>query len=273
MAVETRSYFKEVGVASDTPSTVSPRAAFDSAACDLIAELQPAVVSFHFGLPEGELLARVKATGAKILSSATSVDEARWLEDQGCDAIIAQGFEAGGHRGTFLTDEVFTQVGTMALVPQIVDSVRIPVIAAGGIADPRGIVAALSLGATSADRHGISILPRIEDKPLVSAGAARRNRQPHCVDECVYPARPARAIVNRLVREVGPISDSVPEFPTAAAALAPLRSKSESSGSTDFSRIVVWPSGAPLSRTARTRANKMARSRILEQVELTLSLQ
>src|SRR5262249_62421100 len=106
-------------------------------------------VSFHFGLPDKNLLLRVKSTRAKILSSATSVDEARWLENQGCDAIIAQGFEAGGHRGMFFAEDVSTQVGTMALVPQVVDAVKVPVIAAGGIADGRGILAAFALGAAA----------------------------------------------------------------------------------------------------------------------------
>src|SRR5215471_3522445 len=125
----------------------SNRAPFDDKMCDLVLEFQPEVVSFHFGLPDKALLTRVRRTGAKIISSATSVDEARWLADQGCDAIVAQGYEAGGHRGMFLTQDVSTQVGTMALVPQVVDSVRVPVIAAGGIADARGIAAALALGA------------------------------------------------------------------------------------------------------------------------------
>lgn len=113
----------------------------------MLDEFRPAVVSFHFGLPSAELLARVRTWGSKVLSSATTVDEARWLEARGIDAIIAQGFEAGGHRGMFLSDDLTTQVGTLALVPQIVNAVRTPVIAAGGIADARGVAAALALGA------------------------------------------------------------------------------------------------------------------------------
>ena len=140
-------YYRELGI--DAAPVVEPpaRAPFGAAACDLVCELAPPVVSFHFGLPSDDLLSRVKATKATILSSATTVDEARWLEAKGCDAIIAQGYEAGGHRGSFLTDDVATQAGTFALVPQVVDAVKVPVIAAGGIADARGIVAAFALGA------------------------------------------------------------------------------------------------------------------------------
>src|SRR5204863_4259371 len=122
-------------------------APFGAEAAEILAEFRPPVVSFHFGLPPSELLARVRSWGARILSSATTVDEARWLEARGVDAIIAQGAEAGGHRGMFLSDDLTTQVGTLALVPQIVSTVKTPVIAAGGIADARGVAAVLALGA------------------------------------------------------------------------------------------------------------------------------
>jgi len=125
-------YYVEMGLDHNGTVLSSNRTPFDDKMCDLVVEFHPEVVSFHFGLPDRDLLARVRRTGAKIVSSATSVDEARWLEDQGCDAIVTQGYEAGGHRGMFLTQEIFTQVGTMALVPQVVDAVRVPVIAAGG---------------------------------------------------------------------------------------------------------------------------------------------
>ncbi|MBN9023214.1 MAG: nitronate monooxygenase, partial [Rhizobiales bacterium] len=144
-----RPYYVGLGLDPDAPAPRSNRTPFDEEACGLVQELRPDVVSFHFGLPEQPLVERVRATGAVILSSATTVAEARWLEDHGCDAVIAQGVEAGGHRGMFLTDDIATQVGTFALVPQVVDAVRVPVIAAGGIADARGIVAALALGASA----------------------------------------------------------------------------------------------------------------------------
>jgi nitronate monooxygenase len=215
--------------------------------CDLVVELKPEVVSFHFGLPEKELLDRVKATGAKILSSATTVAEARWLERQGCDAIIAQGYDAGGHRGMFLTQNISTQVGTMSLVPQVVDAVSVPVIATGGIADARGIAAALALGA-SAVQLGTAYLfcPEATIGP-VHRQALRRATDDQTAVTNVFSGRPARGIVNRIIREVGPISELAPPFPLASGAIAPLRLKSEAAGSEDFAQMWSGQS-APLGR-------------------------
>jgi nitronate monooxygenase len=218
-------YYVELGLDPIAPVASSSRTAFDSAMCDVVVELKPEVVSFHFGLPDAALVSRVKATGAKILSSATTVDEARWLEDRGCDAIIAQGFEAGGHRGMFLTRDISTQVGTMALVPQVVDAVKVPVIAAGGIGDARGIVAAFALGA-SAVQLGTAYL----FCPEAKLGAGHRAALLKAGDTAltnVFTGRPARGIVNRIVREVGPMSDLAPEFPLAAGAVGPLRALSD----------------------------------------------
>jgi nitronate monooxygenase len=191
-------------------------------------------VSFHFGLPPSPLLQRVKAAGCKVISSATIAAEAIWLEQHGVDAVIAQGSEAGGHRGMFLTDDVAAQVGTFALVPHIVDAVKVPVIAAGGIGDARGIVAAFALGAAgvqigSAYMHcpeaKISKMHRAALKSSGDAGTALTN---------LMTGRPARGVLNRLMREMGPISYT-PEFPLAAGALTPLRAKAEAAGSGDFS--------------------------------------
>jgi len=230
-------YYVQLQIDDKISVATSARTPFDDKMCDLVAEFHPEVVSFHFGLPNKNLLHRVRSAGAKILSTATSVDEARWLEDQGCDAIIAQGFEAGGHRGMFLADDVFTQVGTMALVPQVVDAVKVPVIAAGGIADARGIVAAFALGAAAA-QIGTAYLrcPEAKISPF-HRQALKDTRDNQTAITNVFTGRPARAIVNRLMREVGPMSDVAPEFPLAAAALAPLRTKSEMAGSADFTPL------------------------------------
>ena len=230
-------YYLQLGVDSSTPVPTSNRAPFDDKMCDLVEEFQPEVVSFHFGLPDKNLLQRVRRAGAKIISSATSVDEARWLEDQGCDAIVAQGYEAGGHRGMFFTQEVSTQIGALALVPQVVDAVKVPVIAAGGIADARGIVAAFALGGAAVQIGTAYLLcPEARISPLYCQ-ALKNAKDNETAITNVFTGRPARGIVNRLMREVGPMSGVAPEFPLAAAALAPLRAKSEMTGSVDFTPL------------------------------------
>jgi nitronate monooxygenase len=230
-------YYVEIELDHNATVLSSNRAPFDDKMCDLVLEFHPEVVSFHFGLPDRNLLARVRRTGAKIISSATSVDEARWLEDQGCDAIVAQGYEAGGHRGMFLTPDVSTQVATMALVPQVVDAVKVPVIAAGGIADARGIVAAFALGA-GAVQIGTAYLqcPEAQISPMYRQ-ALKNVKDNETAITNVFTGRPARGIVNRLMREVGPMCDVAPEFPLAAAAVAPLRAKAEMAGSADFTPL------------------------------------
>jgi nitronate monooxygenase len=231
-------YYIELGMDPKAPIPSSSRTPFDRDFCDLMLEFKPEVVSFHFGLPSKDLVDRLKESGVKIVSSATSVDEARWLEIRGCDAIIAQGFEAGGHRGMFLTDDISTQVGTMALVPQVVDAVKTPVIAAGGIADARGIVAAFALGA-SAVQMGTAYLfcPEARLNP-VHREALKNAKDNQTALTNVFTGRPARGIVNRIVREVGPMSDVAPEFPLAAGAITPIRLKSEAAGSDDF--VPLW---------------------------------
>jgi nitronate monooxygenase len=226
------SYYGELGLDPEVVPPPGGRAPFDDAFCRLVEARRPEVVSFHFGLPDAALLDRVKAAGAKVISSATTVAEARWLAARGCDAIIAMGLEAGGHRGTFLADrgvvlDMAAQVGTFALVPQIVDAVDLPVIAAGGIGDARGVVAALALGA-SAVQLGTAYLFSPETQvsaPHRQALAAARDDA--TVVTNVFTGRPARGLINRLIREVGPLSKEAPDFPLAAAALAPLRAKSD----------------------------------------------
>ena len=220
-------YYRELGADFDAPTPVSNRAPFDDAACQVVEAFRPEVVSFHFGLPEKALLDRVKATGAKVLSSATTVEEAVWLEQQGCDAIIAMGLEAGGHRGIFLSDDLNTQIGLMALVPQIVDAVSVPVIAAGGIGDARGIVAAFALGA-SAVQMGTAYLFTPEANVSASHHHALRHAQAsETALTNLFTGRPARGIVNRVMRELGAINPLAPAFPRAGGALMPLKAKDE----------------------------------------------
>jgi len=230
-------YYVELGIDLDGASAASGRAPFDDVMCEVVEEFRPAVVSFHFGLPTAGLVERVRATGASVLSSATSVDEARWLEDHGCDVIIAQGAEAGGHRGMFLTTDPSSQIGTIALVPQVVDAVSIPVVAAGGISDARAIGAALMLGA-----DGVQIGTGYLLCPEATTTAAHRQALTSAGSEItaitnVFTGRPARSVLNRVMRELGPLSSTAPEFPLAAAALGPIRAKAESMGSGDFSPL------------------------------------
>jgi nitronate monooxygenase len=230
-------YYLELGLDQNKPVPAANRGPFNENMCDLVVEFHPEVVSFHFGLPEERLLRKVQDSGAKIVSSATSVDEARWLENRGCDAIIAQGFEAGGHRGIFLMDDVSTQVGTIALVPQVVDAVKVPVIAAGGIADARGILAALALGAAAVQiGTGYLLCPEAKIGPVYRAALKNATDNQTTLTN-IFTGRPARGIVNRAVRELGPIADTVPEFPLAAAALGPLRANAEATGSGDFTPL------------------------------------
>nr|WP_315404181.1 nitronate monooxygenase [uncultured Pseudomonas sp.] len=230
-------YYEEVGADFSATTPVSNRAPFDEAGCVLVEDCKPAVVSFHFGLPAPKLLARVKASGAKVLSSATTVEEARWLEAHGCDAIIAMGYEAGGHRGMFLSDDLTTQIGTLALVPQVADAVKVPVIAAGGIGDARGVVAAFALGA-SAVQLGTAYLFCPEAK--VSAAHRQALHSAQASDTALtnlFTGRPARGINTRIMRELGPMSPLAPAFPLAGGALMPLRAISEPQGNSDFSNL------------------------------------
>jgi len=230
-------YYRAFGLDPESIPAAPGRAPFDAEAVTLLSEFKPAVVSFHFGLPSRDLLAAVKRTGSKILSSATTVDEAVWLETHGADAIIAQGLEAGGHRGMFLSDDLTTQIGTLALVPQIVEQVRIPVIAAGGIADSRGVAAAMALGAAGVQVGTAYLLcPEVTTSPLHRT-ALKGEAARHTALTNLFTGRPARGIVNRIMRELGPISAAAPAFPLAGSAMAPLRAHAEDRGSDDFSPL------------------------------------
>jgi len=237
-------YYAEAGIDPAGIPAGPGRAPFDAAMCEAVEEFKPEVVSFHFGLPEKGLLRRVREAGARIISSANSVDEARWLEDAGCDAIIAQGYEAGGHRAMFLETDLAVQPGTMALVPQVADAVKVPVIAAGGIADARGIVAALALGASAVQMGTAYLFCPEATISAIHRAALRQAKDNQTTPTNLFTGRPARGIMNRFMREVGPVSDAAPEFPLAPSALAPLRAKAEASGSGDFTPLWSGQSAA-----------------------------
>ncbi|HKV13335.1 MAG TPA: nitronate monooxygenase [Thermoanaerobaculia bacterium] len=230
-------YYAEHGIDASAIPSGPGRLPFNEEAAEVLGDFRPAVVSFHFGLPSKSLLAQVRSLGAKVLSSATTVEEARWLEEQGADAVIAQGTEAGGHRGSFLSNDPGVQLGTFALVPQVVDAVKIPVIAAGGIADARGVAAALRLGAAGVQIGTAYLLCSEASTSAVHRAALKSDRARVTALTNLFTGRPARGIVNRLMRELGPMSDAVPPFPLATSAIAPLRAAAESQGSGEFSPL------------------------------------
>jgi nitronate monooxygenase len=230
-------YYAEFGIDPATIASGPGRLPFSAEMADVLEDYRPAVVSFHFGLPSAELLARVKACGAKVLSSATTVEEALWLEARGADAIIAQGLEAGGHRGMFLTDQLSSQLGTFALLPQIVQAVQLPVIAAGGIADARGVRAAMALGAAGVQIGTAYLCCDEASTSAIHRAALHSPAAQHTALTNLFSGRPARGIVNRVMRELGPLSSLAPAFPLATAAIAPLRGQAESQGSGDFSPL------------------------------------
>jgi nitronate monooxygenase len=252
---------RELGVDRSTAPAGPPRRPFDDEACRIVEQHRPEVVSFHFGLPAPELVDRVRRTGALVMSSATTQAEAVWLEQHGCDVVIAQGAEAGGHRGMFLTTDVAAQVGTMALVPRVVDAVAVPVIAAGGIADGRAIAAAFMLGAAAVQLGTAYLLcPEALTTP-VHRSALAGGTVDDTVLTNVLTGRPARSRRNRVIDELGPIAADSPGFPTAGAALAPLRAAAEAAGSGDFSPL--WSGQAGVT-TGDVPAGRLTRDLIVD---------
>jgi nitronate monooxygenase len=230
-------HYEHLGLDIETVAESRLRLPFNEEMCEVVEEVAPEVVSFHFGLPSADLVERLKRRGIKILSSATSVKEARWLENRGCDAVIVQGVEAGGHRAMFLETDVAAQVGLFALLPQVANAVSVPIIAAGGIADARGVVAALALGASgvqigtaylSCPEANVSPMYRRALEQAADTGTAVTN---------LFSGRPARGIVNRYLKESGPMSDAALAFPYAATLVAPLRAASEKAGSLDYMQL------------------------------------
>lgn len=230
-------YYQELGLDISNIAAGTGRAPFTSEAADVLEAFRPPVVSFHFGLPSPDLLARVRRWGSKVIASATTVEEALWLEAHGVDAVIAQGLEAGGHRGHFLSHDLTQQMGTFALLPQMVQAVRVPVIAAGGMCDAQSVAAAMALGAAGVQVGTAYMLCTEATTSPIHRAALKSPAARHTALTNLFTGRPARGIVNRLMRELGPISAAAPEFPLATAAIAPLRAKAESQQNSDFSPL------------------------------------
>ena len=230
-------YYAEFGIDPAGVAAGPSRTPFSAESAALVEALRPAVVSFHFGLPAPELLARVQAAGARVLSSATTVAEALWLQERGVDAVIAQGLEAGGHRGHFLSDDLSQQLGLFALLPQLARALQVPVIAAGGIADAAAVRAATALGAAGVQVGSAYLLCPEASTSAVHRAALQAPEAGHTALTNLFSGRPARGIVNRLMLEQGAMSAEVPPFPLAAGAMAPLREAAERRGSGAFSPL------------------------------------
>lgn len=253
-------YYRELGVEPSSIKAGGGRRGFDDETADVLEEFKPPVVSFHFGLPAKRLLDHVKSWGALVLSSATTLDEARWLEANGADAIVVQGLEAGGHRGHFLRDDLDQQAGTFTLLPQVVAAVSIPVIASGGIADAGAVRRALSLGAIAAQVGTAYLLcPEATTSAVHRRALASASARTTALTN-LFSGRPARGIMNRLMRELGPMSALPPAFPLASTALAPLRAAAEKNRSGDFSPL--W-AGEDVTGCAEIPAGELTR-RLLE---------
>lgn len=237
-------YYREFGLDVDAIPTAPLRRPFSDDSLDLLERYRPAVVSFHFGLPAPRLLRRVRELGCRVISSATTLTEALWLAARGVDAVIAQGVEAGGHRGMFLVQDLDTQSATLELVRSCAERIPVPVIAAGGIADVADVRAARQAGAA-----GVQVGTAYLLCPEATTGAAYRavlaSGRVHQTDFTnLFTGRPARGIVNRIMRELSLLHPAAPQFPLAATAMAPLRAAAEMAGSGDFSPLWCGTRGA-----------------------------
>ncbi len=230
-------YFNELGVKIKPSPGEAGRTPFNHDIADAIEPFMPEVMSFHFGLPDKELLKRVKSWGTKILSSATTVEEAVWLEANGVNGIIAQGLEAGGHRGMFLSDDISTQVGLSSLVPQIVNQVTVPVIAAGGISDSYALRSALLLGASAVQIGTAYLLCSEAQTSSLHRRAIKSKQSAHTALTNIFSGKPARGIVNRAIKELGYMNAHTPAFPYASNEMTQLRSHAEKLGRDDFSPL------------------------------------
>ncbi len=230
-------YYEEYGLDIQAIPPGPQRKPFSTEIANILEPFKPPVMSFHFGLPNTALLERVKRWGSKIIASATTVEEALFLEAAGVDAIIAQGLEAGGHRGNFLSNDLSNQLGTFALLLQIIEAVKLPVIAAGGIVDAQSVAAAIALGAAGIQAGTAYLLCSESTTSAIHRAALKSAAADHTILTNIFSGRAARGIVNRAIRELGPISHLTPAFPLASTAIAPLRTVAEDSGSGDFSPL------------------------------------
>ncbi|QSX79754.1 NAD(P)H-dependent flavin oxidoreductase [Agrilutibacter solisilvae] len=235
-------YYDELGIEPAEPGTAGARRPVDASTVELLERFRPRVVSFHFGLPAPTLLARIKGWGATVLASATTLEEGLWLERHGADLVIAQGVEAGGHRGHFLSDDVGRQPGTRALVAALSKAVRLPIIAAGGIGSRADVEVMLGAGAAGIQAGTAYLLCPEATTTAVHRRALQEHGRPAAITR-LFSGRPARGLVNRLMRDLGPMSELAPRFPWASQALEPLRAAAQAAGADDFTPL--WSGTRP----------------------------
>jgi nitronate monooxygenase len=241
-------YAAELGIPAPTASTAAGLS-FDEQA-RAVAETDAAVFSFTFGIPSAETLRLIKARRKFILGTATTVDEAIALEAAGVDAVIAQGSEAGGHRGTFAAEFLAAMIGTMALVPQVVDALRIPVVAAGGIMDGRGIAAALTLGASGVQMGTAFLTCDEAGPPPVYKETILKSREHETRVTRAFSGRFARGIANRMMQEIDADPSEIAPFPIQNSLTRPIRTAATKQGRPEY--LSLWAGqGLRLSRRAK----------------------
>ncbi|WP_448188040.1 NAD(P)H-dependent flavin oxidoreductase [Azospirillum sp. sgz301742] len=259
-------YYAELGLPAPTaPTLAAPTLPTDGFAGQVAACLDSgaAVFSFTFGIPSADVVRAIKARGMLFVGTATTVDEAVALEQAGADAVVAQGSEAGGHRGTFANDFGAGMVGTLALVPQVADAVRIPVIASGGIMDGRGIAAVLTLGAAAA-QMGTAFLTCDEagvTEAYKQAILAARDHETRVTR--AFSGRPARGIANRFMDEVDAAPEAILPFPLQNALTRPMRTAAGKQGRAEF--LSLWAGQGV--RLARRQEAAALMEKLVEETE------
>ena len=260
-----QAYYEEFNL-GELPDAVATSAPFGDEMAKAVLDTAPNIVSFHFGLPDLGLVKQLKSRGIKVLSSATTVEEARFLERNGADAIIAQGWEAGGHHGFFLEKDT-AAIGTFALVPQLVDAVEVPIIAAGGIADGRGIAASLALGAAGAQIGTAFLTTQESSVPVVHQQSLLQSDGSDTALTKVFSGRPARGIKNRYMTDLAHIEDDLPDFPIMNTLSGPLRKASAATGSPDM--VAQW-SGQAVGLNRKTTTKELI-DRLVSETENVLA--
>ena len=230
-----KNYYNDLG-AEKPKSFRGLRYPFDAEMADRIEPFKPPIISFHFGLPSPELIERIKSWGTVILSSATTIEEGIWLEKHGADIIIAQGVEAGGHRAMFLTTDIKSQMPVVELVNALKSHVSVPIVAAGGIGSKQDIRKLVELGSCGV-QLGTAFLLCDEAKTSEVHKAAIKSHNQITAITNVFTGRPARGIQNKVMTDLGYMTDEAPKFPYASIAMAPLRAEAESQFSGDFTPL------------------------------------